>query len=248
MVEYSSMKAILKKVVSASAIDGVLTPIARIVAWWYSLKYPPLILRPETTDLAVFQNIFILGELRLPIRIRPKLIIDAGAYTGLSTFYYATKYPKAAVIAIEPETSNYEMLVQNTKRLPNVATLNAGVWPKEAHLKVIDRATGKWGFAVREVAETDEYNIRAVTLDTVLKNSGQSVIDILKLDIEGGEKQLFSYHYQSWLSKANTIVIELHDRITPGCTQAFMSAIDPQQWNQYKEGEKMILVRKKQLQ
>ena len=62
-------------------------------------------------------SIFVLREFALPVKVEPKLIIDAGAYTGLSTLYYATKYPGAKIIAVEAESSNFEVLERHTSRL-----------------------------------------------------------------------------------------------------------------------------------
>ncbi|MEX1997124.1 MAG: FkbM family methyltransferase [Candidatus Andersenbacteria bacterium] len=238
------MQELIKKILPANLINGILAITTRLAVRYYYWRYPPLIIRPGTTDLGVFQSIFVLRELKLPTPTSPKLIIDAGAYTGFSTLYYATIFPQATVIAVEPEASNYAVLVQNTRLLPNVRTTQAGLWPVDAYLQIIDRETGKWGFSVREVEEADEYDVKAVTMDTILKYSESTIIDILKLDIEGAEKELFSRNYQLWINKVNTIVIELHDRINPGCTQALMAAVDPKLWNHSTAGEKVILVRK----
>jgi hypothetical protein len=45
----------------------------------------------------------------------------------------------------------------------------------------------------------------------ILRESGQDRISLLKIDIEGAEVQLFSEGCESWLSKVDNIVIELHD-------------------------------------
>ena len=45
-------------------------------------------------------------------------------------------------------------------------------------------------------------------------------VGILKIDIEGGELDLFKSDSKS-LKKINVIIIELHDRIVKGCTKAF---------------------------
>jgi FkbM family methyltransferase len=192
----------------------------------------------------VFRSIFLFGEFKLPVKIDAKLIIDAGAYTGLSALYYASKYPNAKVITIEPETSNFEVLKKNTENIKNISRIQAGLWNKEAFLKIVDRETGNWGFTVKEVSESEKYDIQATTLDVILRNSGFSKIDILKIDIEGSEKELFSGNYESWLSKVNILVVELHDRIKDGCTQALSDATDKNIWTEYTAGEKVILIRK----
>jgi hypothetical protein len=42
----------------------------------------------------------------------------------------------------------------------------------------------------------------------------------------------------------NSIVVELHDRIQEGCTESLYSAINLDEWDEYRNGEKVILVRK----
>ena len=239
-----NMKALIKRIVPNQMINFGLKVITFFAIKAYKLKYNNLIIRKGTTDSKVFKSIFVLGEFKLPIKINPKLIIDAGAYTGLSTLYYSSKYPSAKIIAIEPETSNFRILEKNTKHLSNIRRIKAGLWDRNAFLKIKDRGTGKWGFAVEEVSEPEDLDVKAVTIEKILKKSGFDRIDILKLDIEGSEKQLFSKNYQLWLNKVNIIVIELHDRIIDGCTESLYSAINKDEWKEFKEGEKVILIRR----
>ncbi len=60
-------------------------------------------LRGNTVDFAVFNSIFAKGEYDINIGFKPEYIIDAGAYTGVSTVYFHHKYPEAKIIAVEPE-------------------------------------------------------------------------------------------------------------------------------------------------
>ncbi len=236
------MKTLIKKIVPKQLIDLGLEAVTFYSLKKYKRKYPNLTIRRGETDKNVFRSIFISGEFKLPIDIDPKLIIDAGAYTGLSALYYSSTYPSAKIIAIEPESSNFDTLEKNTMHLPNVSRIKAGLWDKNAFLKITDRGTGKWGFKVEEVSESDDFDIKSVTIDKVLSESGFDRIDILKLDIEGSEKQLFSSDDRAWLDKVNVMVIELHDRIHEGCTESLYAAIDLNEWKEYKEGEKVILI------
>jgi hypothetical protein len=51
----------------------------------------------------------------------------------------------------------------------------------------------------------------------------QGHIDILKLDIEGAEQDLFASNY-SWLARVNIVIIELHEKLIPNSSAAFYSA------------------------
>jgi len=238
------MKALLKAIIPKKVENSGRRVLNYFAQKIFQLKYKPLIIRKGTTDRDVFWSIFVLNEFKLPIKINPKLIVDAGAYSGLSTLYYASKYPSAKIIAIEPEKSNFSLLEEQTKNLPNVQRINAGLWSKNAFLKILNPDVDKWAFRITEVDETSNYDVKAITINEVLKQSGFDKIDILKLDIEGSEKELFTNNYDSWINKVNIIVIELHDRIIEGCTESLYNAIDITQWDEYITGEKVLLIRK----
>lgn len=153
-------------------------------------------------------------------------------------------YPWAKIIAIEPEESNFSILEKNTEKLKNVKRIKAGLWSKNSFLKIIDKHVSKWSFRVKEVWEWENYDIKGIDIETVLKESGFDNVDILKLDIEGTEKEIFSKNYKSWINKINIIVIEEHDRIIAGCTEALYWAIDIEEWIECKKGEKIILIRR----
>ena len=56
--------------------------------------------------------------------------------------------------------------------------------------------------------------------------------DILKLNVNGAEREIFSEdsHYQSWLPYTKVLIIELHDRMKRDCSHNFFHAIS---WYDY---------------
>jgi hypothetical protein len=83
--------------------------------------------------------------------------------------------------------------------------------------------------------------VPSVTIGDILRESGFDHIDILKLDIEGAEKELFREGWEEWLPKVRMIVIELHDRFVPGCSQSFYSAILKRPFRQEVNGENVLI-------
>ena len=215
----------------------------RVYRTYYSVKFPGLIIRKNTSDWKAFKQVFILKEYDFPIGFEPKFIIDGGANVGYASLFFADKFPAAEIIAIEPEKSNFEILSKNISRYKQINAIKAGLWHKKASLKIEDSGSGEWGFMAKEVGLGD-YDIQAITIDEILKQSGKEEIDILKLDIEGAERELFSQNYDSWLGKVKVLIIELHDRMKEGCSAAFYSAIKKYNFSQTQRGENIILFKK----
>jgi hypothetical protein len=65
----------------------------------------------------------LVGDLAPPISV-----VDVGRYIGLSAAFFAHTYPEAMIIAIEPDARNYELLMLNTTRFPNLHAVRAAVW------------------------------------------------------------------------------------------------------------------------
>lgn len=205
-----------------------------------------IVFRKNTSDTDVFRQVFVENEYILPIKINPKFIIDGGANVGYASLWFAENFPKAKIIAIEPEKSNYNILKQNIKLYKNIESIQAGLWHKSTYLRIVNTELGKWGSKTVEVDSFNKHDIQAITINNILNNSNFNKIDILKLDIEGSEKEVFSKNLE-WLDKTNMIIIELHDKLTRGCSESLYSNINKGIWNKFNRGENVILVRKKLL-
>ena len=200
-------------------------------------------IRVNTSDIQVFKQMFFANDSNYDIHmdIKPKIIVDGGANAGYASIYFANKYPDAQIIAVEPEVSNVEILRENTASYQNIRVLQAGIWNRRAFLKIRNQEDEHWAFQVQE-SECHEGAIEAITIEDIMKLSRTEFIDILKLDIEGAEKEVFSGR-QDWLDKVGILIIELHDKFKPGCSQAFYSAVSQFNFKKFHKGENIILVK-----
>jgi FkbM family methyltransferase len=203
----------------------------------------PLQIRVYTDDVLVLWQIFINKEYDFPIKIDPKMIIDGGAYTGLSTVFFANKFPEAKIIALEPDWSNYQLLEKNTSDYCGIELRNTAIWNKNSYLVIKDISQPKSALMVEEGSFDQQGSFMAITIGEILRNSGFDEIDILKLDIEGAEKEVFSHNCEEWLNKVNILIIELHDRMKEGCSKSFFSAIRECNFNKTFKGENIILIK-----
>lgn len=194
----------------------------------------PIYLRPNTSDIQTFEQIFVSNEYEVRFNIRAKLIIDGGANVGYTTLYFANKFPEAVIIAVEPEASNAEMLRKNAASYPNVKILEAAIWNKRSMLSIANPRDDKWAFRVTE-CDTEERSVIAVTIEDIVQSSGHSTIDILKLDIEGAEKEVFS-ECGDWLDQVRVLMIEMHDDLKPGCSRTVYGALQNYNFRQSRNG------------
>jgi FkbM family methyltransferase len=204
-------------------------------------------IRLKGSDLSTFAKIFLNREYDIPLAKEPKVIIDAGANVGYASAFFALQFPRAKIIAIEPETANFNLLKQNTSTFPNVSPINAAIWPTSGQVNLLDPGGGSWAFEAADPADgrTDIPNlgtVRAVTVDEIMSEFNLPFIDILKVDIEGGEKVLFEGS-PAWLKRVGVVMIELHDRRQVGCSRNFFIATHDFD-KEIHQGENVFMLRK----
>ncbi len=203
----------------------------------------PITLRPNTSDVPLLYHIFVEEEYNIKPKKEPLFIIDAGANVGFTAVYFANKFPKARIIAIEPEESNFKLLQKNTEAYPNVRCIKAGLWNSDTKLRITNlEKNSKWGFQVEETTEDGPATCDAVSINLLMKEEGKEEIDIAKIDIEGAEKELFAKNYQ-WLSKTNLMVIEFHDHMKPDSSKPFWDAAKGMKFKRYMKRKNVVLVR-----
>jgi hypothetical protein len=64
----------------------------------------------------------------------------------------------------------------------------------------------------------------ATSIPTLMHRLGVDRIDLLKLDIEGAEHDLFQDGAQDWLTSVHAIAIETHDAFRTGSRAAVLRA------------------------
>ena len=186
-----------------------------------------IFLRNDKYDTQIFTQIFIRAELDVHFEAEPKIIIDGGANIGLATLYLKNKFPLAKIIAVEPEQSNFDLLLKNTKGYKDVFCLQIGIWNKNCRLGIIDNGDGNASFITKELEENEwsKQVINAITINEIMKRFEIREIDLLKLDIEGSEKEVFEKDVEIWLSNTNHIMVEIHPHLHPDCESIVAGAL-----------------------
>jgi FkbM family methyltransferase len=204
----------------------------------------PLSIRIPSTDVLLYRQIFERHEYDVPVARPPRVIVDAGANVGLASVFFAHRFPDARIIAIEPEAGNFALLAKNVADYPNVVPVKAALWSDNAVIDLFDPGAGPWGYVVGtadDVPGAWRQHADGVTLDEIMRMYRLDRIDLLKLDIEGSEREVLGAS-SAWIDAVDAVIVELHDRKKPGCTRAF-EAVAPRFDSHWHRGENEYLLR-----
>jgi len=174
----------------------------------HSLAHPFHIHRIPSHIDGIVQNI-LRGEYDALLQSRsPTCIIDAGSFIGDLACHWATRFPAARIITLEPNTDNFAFALTNTAPYaPRVTLLNAGLWSHPCHLSV---SGSEMGSQVSESPVPTADSIQAVDIPYLLAAHHLNHIDILKLDIEGAERVVLGPSSENWLNHIGELVVEMH--------------------------------------
>ncbi len=203
----------------------------------------PLAVRGGTSDREAFVQVFARADYDVPYPGRPRLIIDAGANVGYASVKFANLYPNAQILAVEPSAENCAVLERNVAAYPNIRMIRGGVWPWSERLTIDNPESKPWSFRVRPAAANED-SFEGLSVQELLASTGCSTIDILKIDIEGTEMDLFADRAcDQWLARTNMLFVETHDRLRPGCEAALAAAASRHPFERSRRGENTVLVR-----
>lgn len=149
-------------------------------------------------------------------RQRTPLIVDCGAYIGVSSLWFAACFPHARIVAIEPAPDNARLLRRNAQG-HQIEVIEAGIGAVEATLALVDSGNGTMGYRTIDDPAL-ACQVLIIPLRTILAQNPEPEYEplILKVDIEGSEKRLFANTRWDDLDKFPVIILEEHDFMMPG--------------------------------
>ncbi|MBW7674443.1 FkbM family methyltransferase [Chryseobacterium chendengshani] len=166
-----------------------------------------LYLRTFKGDIDIFYEVFwkktYFDHLKF-LKDDPKIIVDLGAHIGMTSIYLSLRFPEAKIYAVEASLDNFELLLKNTSSFKNIVCINAAAYFEDGF---VNFSNDDLSYNQR-ISETG-VSTKAISIGSLKENFGLTNIDLMKIDIEGGEIDLLSKN-NSWLSSVNSIIIEIH--------------------------------------
>lgn len=213
---------------------------------WPTLLHP-VELRSTLEELRTFRDVMIEESYASPYGSTPITIFDIGANIGLASVWYASRFPQAMILAVEPEPVNYALLEVNCRPYANIRTVCGAVWSHDCLVEIGNthgsRSDSYRAIGLSNSPDQDDSPVRALTVDSLMALAGLEKVDLLKMDIEGAEIEVFQTS-ASWLDRVSEIVLELHDRHRSGCDLAFSVATEHLFDDRVQQGENTFVRRR----
>lgn len=201
----------------------------------------PFWARTGTSDVATFDEVFMAREYELPFAdFSPAHILDLGANVGYASLCFAARWPRAHILAVEPDAGNFRFLTRNTQAWARITPLHAAVWAHPTRVVVANPDAAPNALRMCESAGTATGDIEAFTVAQLIEHTGRPRVDLLKMDVEGAEAAILS-HSADWLDRVDVLVIELHDRMVPGCAEALCHALRGRRFHQEIVGANLAI-------
>lgn len=193
--------------------------------WQVGEKKVKFNLRKRSSDTFVYNQVIELEEYRFLVdfledKKAEYVFLDIGANVGLSTLYLNAYFPHAKIYCFEPEPTNFAALMLNIEmnQLKNVTAFNQGLYISDGALFANRsfRDSELWSFKLNaESAEGDKEKMGVVSFSTLMKNCQVSLIDFMKIDIEGGELPLLkdADFLKGIRENVKIIMIEIHPEV-----------------------------------
>ncbi|RJP28120.1 MAG: FkbM family methyltransferase [Candidatus Omnitrophota bacterium] len=141
-------------------------------------------------------------------------VLDCGANIGIFSLYCKMLYPGARITAIEADPKITEVLRKNlsVNGFDDIEVLNKAVWVKDGRVEFCEEGSDAGSlYSVVMDDSMPKINIDSMRLSDIL---AAQKIDLLKLDIEGAERDVL-YDCSDHLSNVDKIIIDLHEFSLP---------------------------------
>jgi FkbM family methyltransferase len=183
-------------------------------------------IRKKSTDFLVFEQVILKQEYKPFLELIKKYsqnkglnLVDAGSNVGFASLYLNKHLNINRIVSIEPSKENIKNLKENfhSNSITNIHIYETGLWEKKTRLKLDTnfRDGREWSLRLIETNENDPDGFDCISIENIFNDEKIEIIDILKIDIEGGEKEVFKAFEKdnSILSKIKFIAIEIHDEV-----------------------------------
>jgi FkbM family methyltransferase len=164
------------------------------------------------------------------------VIVDTGANIGAAAVWFSALYPKARVLAVEPDPANFAILAKNAEG--RFEAVEAALGGERGHVEAV-RSGQSWATQTRR----SDAGIAMLTITDLVAQVPDGELLLAKIDIEGFESDLFDGDCR-WLDECAVVMVEPHDWMQPGTSASFQRELGKRDFDMLINGENLVYVRR----
>lgn len=190
-----------------------------------------VLLRVGTSDRAVLRDTFE-GRHHLPpmapreqttgarladqgaMPYEPLTVLDLGCNIGLTVADYANRWPSARIVGVELDEDNAAIARVNTQRLYGVDILRFAIAGENGKRRYRKHGVDEWAYRLEPTEEGEL--VDAISMESAIifvTGSGAAPVDLVKMDIEGGEAEVLNSP-GGWPLRVRHLLVEVHEPYT----------------------------------
>jgi FkbM family methyltransferase len=171
-----------------------------------------------STFILLFEEVFITQQYYFHSGTTRPFVIDCGANIGMALLYFKLMYPKARVLAFEPDELTFRRLQQNVREnsLQDVTLVNAALSNRAGEIEFFTDPANPGMLLMSTIKgrvprTTPGRMVKAVRLSNYINEN----VDFVKIDVEGAEiAVLKELSHEGKLECIAAITVEYHHHIT----------------------------------
>jgi FkbM family methyltransferase len=169
-------------------------------------------------DLQSLREVMLENVYACELPFKPRTLLDLGANIGLTSVWFANRIHSAPsecgssfLLAVEPVSGNAKLAEMNfrSNHIPG-EVIRAAVGLQSGEAWFEPQMESNLGRLVKEKAAADCTRVPVVGIRDLLDRFPEGRVDLVKMDIEGGEEVLLS-HDTDWLARVKALIVEWHD-------------------------------------
>ena len=152
------------------------------------------------------------------------VVLDVGANIGLFSIWLSLRAKGIRLLAFEPFPENVEALRANVQGFPNVHIYDVAIGRERGTAQMIPVGARSLD---HHLDSSTPGKTQVITLTDAVELAGPTV-DLLKMDIEGSEYDVFEIQPEAALMRRiRNIAIEWHEHVRPGVLSLLKSRLAP---------------------
>ncbi len=174
----------------------------------------PLLVRPRSTDANVVWEVILGREYDTPGPWPYRTIVDLGANVGVFAAYAMARARGqiGRYVGVEPDADSFAVLEKQVHALEmgeRACLIRAACSDRDGTVR-FDSSLPAYG---RRISDEGGTLVECLTVGNILDRAGLRSCDLLKIDVEGAERQILA-DIAGWSPRVRAIVCELHDGLT----------------------------------